>query len=485
MYKLQLIRKYLVKRRIAWVALIAVMLCTAMVLVVVSVMGGWLRVFVNSFHGMTGDVVITTSSLTGFPDYQEMIDRVRKEVPGVAAAVPIIRSGGLLNIANLDHEIVQVIGYPPNIDEVNDWQGTLHLNQADRKNELEAAIANAKTPERKQQLQTDLANLPFALLPGIEYEKVFGGRAMKNLRTRPGMIVSSLLVGIKRGNTDVANEARERMYRYPISLTMVPVTGGQGVDEQMIIPTGFWIVDDSSSQIWQLDNNNVYVSFDQAQSDLRMTARNGEPARCSEVEIKAAPNADLKVIRDQVDRIVAEVRSAHADDFSYYNCRVMTWEEQQGTFIKAVQHEVVLTTALFGVISSVAVLLILCIFYMIVVEKTKDIGIIKSVGATGGGILSMFLGYGLVIGVVGASLGFAAAYFIVHNINEIHAWLGRRMGIVIWSADTYQFEKIPNKMESQTVVYVLVVAVLAAVIGALLPALKAAVMNPVDALRYE
>ena len=51
MYKLQLIRKYLIKRRIAWVALVAVTLCTFMVLVVVSVMGGWLRTFENSFHG--------------------------------------------------------------------------------------------------------------------------------------------------------------------------------------------------------------------------------------------------------------------------------------------------------------------------------------------------------------------------------------------------------------------------------------------------
>ena len=62
-------------------------------------------------------------------------------------------------------------------------------------------------------------------------------------------------------------------------------------------------------------------------------------------------------------------------------------------------------TFLFGIISLVAVFLIFCIFYMIVVEKTKDIGIIKSVGATAGGVAGIFLGYGLAIGIVGASLG--------------------------------------------------------------------------------
>ena len=58
MYKLLLILKYLRKRRIAWVSLIAVTLCTAMVLVVISVMGGWLRMFRDIIHGLIGDIVV-------------------------------------------------------------------------------------------------------------------------------------------------------------------------------------------------------------------------------------------------------------------------------------------------------------------------------------------------------------------------------------------------------------------------------------------
>ena len=61
-----LIFKYLLKRRIAWVALAAVMLCTTMVLVVISVMGGWLNMFKQSFHGLTGDVIVKSESLEGF-----------------------------------------------------------------------------------------------------------------------------------------------------------------------------------------------------------------------------------------------------------------------------------------------------------------------------------------------------------------------------------------------------------------------------------
>src|ERR1700730_3649817 len=86
-----LILKYLRKRRIAWWALLAVTLCTTMVLVVISVMGGWLDMFEHSFQRLTGDIVVESrdDSLVGFPYYQEMIDRMVKE-PGIAAAVPTI-----------------------------------------------------------------------------------------------------------------------------------------------------------------------------------------------------------------------------------------------------------------------------------------------------------------------------------------------------------------------------------------------------------
>src|SRR5437764_8504840 len=115
MYKLHLILKYLRRRRIAWVSLAAVMLCTTMVLVVISVMGGWLNMFKQSFHGLTGDILVESNSLAGFPYYQEMIDGIEKE-PGIEAAVPTIRTFGLINIGNIASAGVQVMGIP--IDKI-------------------------------------------------------------------------------------------------------------------------------------------------------------------------------------------------------------------------------------------------------------------------------------------------------------------------------------------------------------------------------
>src|SRR5215208_4887174 len=98
MYKLHLILKYLRKRRIAWVSLIAVTLCTAMVLVVISIMGCWLRMFEENCRRVTGDIVITSDAgLRGFGYYEQMVQEIEK-LPDVVAAVPVIQAYGLLNI---------------------------------------------------------------------------------------------------------------------------------------------------------------------------------------------------------------------------------------------------------------------------------------------------------------------------------------------------------------------------------------------------
>jgi lipoprotein-releasing system permease protein len=480
MYKLQLIRKYLVKRRIAWVALLAVMLCTAMVLVVVSVMGGWLNAFVDSYHGMTSDVIVEGNSLAGFPNYQEMVDRIKK-LPDAAAAVPIIRSGGMINIGDFKVQMVQVLGYPPDIGEVNDWPSSLHLNLAQRRKEIETALNDPATNSYlKGHLAEDLKQLPFSLHPDGRYPRPRRG---PDPRDRPGMIASAMLLQLPH-EEEFADMDRQAYYTTPVSLTLMPIKAHEQITAQSAQVVPCWIVDDSKSRLWALDNNNVYMSFDEVQRDLEMAEKPGEPARCSEIQIKAKPGADLNHLRDEVRKLTDGIRVAQnipdSNDFS-----VGTWEEQQVDFIDAVKHEVVLTTSLFGIVSMVAVLMIFCIFYMIVIEKTKDIGILKSTGATGWGILQLFLGYGLAIGVVGAALGFGAAYFFVRYINQIHAWLGRQMHIVIFKPETYQLDKIPDHMDPKTVVWVLIVAVLSALVGALIPAVRGANMNPVDALRYE
>jgi lipoprotein-releasing system permease protein len=91
----------------------------------------------------------------------------------------------------------------------------------------------------------------------------------------------------------------------------------------------------------------------------------------------------------------------------------------------------------------------------------------------------------MAIGIVGSAAGGVLAYVIVTNINPIHEWLGSALGIYIWDPSVYYFTEIPNKVEPGKAALVLIGGVVFSVFGALLPAIRAAWMDPVKALRFE
>ncbi|HEV2295470.1 MAG TPA: FtsX-like permease family protein [Tepidisphaeraceae bacterium] len=471
MYKLHLILKYLRKRRIAWVSLIAVMLCTAMVLVVISVMGGWLRMFRESFHGLSGDVIVKGRSLTGFPHYEEVLAGIR-QLPEVEAAVPTIRTYGLIHIAvdgdpkNAIRDGVQVLGIPINeMGKVNDFPKSTYR-------QYQKHIEQGRAPPTTAP--------SFDLLDDVPYEAIAG----ENARDWPGMIVGVGVVGLKK-ERDGTMERPPQLYTSWASLTTMGVAADSPtVEAGAKTVKRYWIVDDSRTQIWQYDSNTVYVDFNVLQKDLGMEPYEGEPARASDIQIKVKPGADLAAVKEKVQGIVDSV-TMRPDYPVGHPVIVETWLEANKQWLGAVEKETALVTFLFGMISIVAIFLIFCIFYMIVVEKTKDIGIIKSVGATSTGVAGIFLGYGMAIGVVGGLMGLLVSYFIVKYINEIHTGMGEMLGLTIWDPEVYAFDTIPNTMDTETVIWIVGVAIVSSILGALVPAIRAARMNPVEALRWE
>jgi lipoprotein-releasing system permease protein len=470
LYKLHLILKYLRSRRIAWVSLIAVMLCTTMVLVVISVMGGWLRMFRESFHGLNGDVIVHGRSLAGFPHYQEVIDKIR-ELPEVEAAVPTLHTYGLVNINNSIRDAVDVLGYPADIGNVNRFTQSLYR-------QYQKPVDEGRKPATRPS---------WDLLPDVPYQTI-----KPNLKGfTPGVIVGAGVIGIRKDAAgkvkryDTGNDSDSVEYQSWVNLKVLGINPDESVDvEKNKGDRTYWIVDDSRTQVWQYDSKTIYVPFKVLQQDLRMDGSDGEPARASDVQIKIKDGLDLNKARDKIARVVDDVMMAKNVD-SRFPYLVETWEESQALWLGAIEHEKMLVTILFGIISIVAIFLIFCIFYMIVVEKTKDIGIIKSVGATGAGVAGIFLGYGLVIGLVGAGMGLLLGYLIVHNINQLHNWLAAILGVPIWNPEVYAFDTIPNTMNPNEVIVICAIAVISSVLGSLIPAIVAALLQPVEALRWE
>ena len=480
MYKSLIILKYLGKRRIAWVSLVGVALCTAMVIVVISVMGGWLEMFRTAFHGASGDIVVSRPGLVGFGNYDAMLSDIRG-LKDVEAAAPLLRSYGLLNLVDQRIEGVQVVGM--------DLAEMVKVNQFDHSlwRQYQEPVAQGKTPPTPS----------FDLIKGFDYKRWRSGD--KRAAERPGMIVGAPLIDVRKdkdGNrlTNYSDAFPEWSIWGKLQVVPIRTAAAQSTDLEPVSQV-YWVVDDSRTQLWQLDANTIYVPFDVLQRDLRMgpqeveliqadgsRKKEIEPGRTHEIQIKIRPGSDRLAVIGQVRAIVDDRATSRAVGDSI---RVETWEKSQEQWLSAVENEKVLVTFLFSLVSLVAIFLIFCILYMIVIEKTRDIGIIKSVGATSGGVAAIFLGYGAAIGIVGAGAGLLVAFLIVHYINGIHRLLGVVLKVQIWKPEVYSFDKIPNTLDPLTVAVIVAAAILSAVIGALVPAIKAASLNPVESLRFE
>jgi lipoprotein-releasing system permease protein len=140
---------------------------------------------------------------------------------------------------------------------------------------------------------------------------------------------------------------------------------------------------------------------------------------------------------------------------------------------------------IFGVICSVAILLVFCIFYMIVETKLKDIAIIKSCGAGSLAVALIFTAFGGCVGITGSAIGIIIGFVITKNINAIEGWIRVVSGIKLWLQSSYILNYIPNTVNWPDVLPIVLAAVAGCCLGAIIPALVAAGTKPVEILRYE
>ncbi len=470
----KLVNTYIFKRRIGWMSVIAITLCTAMVLVVISVMGGWLETFKQKFRGLSGDIVVYRQGLAGFAGYEQMLDVIKAD-PDVEEALPLIRAIGLMNIINQNVEGVQVTG--------------LDIEKFSKFNAFRESLwQQYQRPVRDGETPPETAS--FDLLPNVPYEAYRPGD--RRARERPGIIVGGPLLGFQKDSRGKVVEPAG-VFSLWTRLEVVPISPDyRSFSDTAPVANIYWIVDASLTQLYQIDEVSVYVPFDVLQADMKMTARVVEedgqqvtlPARCSEIQIKIKPGANREAILDRLRPTLLAIDEQYQANRRGV-LRIETWEKQREKFLGAVEKEKLLVTILFGVISIVAVFLIFCILYMIVVEKTRDIGILKSVGATSASVAGVFVAYGLAIGVVGAGCGLAVGWVFLRYINELHDGIARLTGFTMWDPSVYAFDKIPSTVDPFTAGVIAFFAVHAAVLGAVIPATRAARLNPIDALRFE
>jgi len=185
---------------------------------------------------------------------------------------------------------------------------------------------------------------------------------------------------------------------------------------------------------------------------------------------------DYKTAAEVVNRL-----KSHLD----HRYQVRTWEQKQGPLLEAVAVESAILNVLLFLIITVAGFGILAIFYMIVIEKTRDIGILKALGAGSRGVMMIFLSYGLSLGIVGSGAGVVLGLLFVRYINQIEKLISSLTGHKVFDETIYYFHEIPTVVHPSMVAWVAIGAMTIAVLASVLPARRAARLHPVQALRYE
>lgn len=547
MYHTLLTNRYLTSRIIPLIAVAAVALCVALVVIVVSVMSGFLDMLKKSGRTLMGDVVVSCP-IRGIAHYDRLLERIRG-LPQAAAATPIIDTYGLLRMPyppGDDKDIVTVQVWavdPESFTQVTGFDDTLWWRPVD----AEKAAALRDDDIRRQ--------VPEQLLRD--------GMGLRDSRTgRPAIVLGMHVSALNRRQADATYEPASLGWWMPmhdVSLTLVPVSSAGRIAEpkEVIFP----VVNEFFSGVYQVDKQRVIIPLDEAQRMLRMNEAvktdprflddegrprvlGVDPAKATKILVRAAEGVTPQALRDAVsDAYAAFFKELALDDTavvkpaSRAGVTVMTWEDTLRDLIAPVEKEREMMRILFSIIYLVCAGLVLSIFWAIVYEKTRDIGILRSVGAPRSGIVWIFLRYGLVIGVVGSIIGLLLAWLVVRNINTIHEAIGRdaprwswivafacagaaaiatavagtrqrllstllwgiatavlgllgaglllHRGVLVWDPSVYYFARIPSQLDGFTALVTMVGAVIFSVLGASIPAAKAADTDPVRALRYE
>lgn len=516
MYKLLLCQRYLRTRYIALASIISVTLGVATMIVVNSVMAGFSSEMRNRIQGILSDIIIETRSYDGEMDAETHKAVIRKlvgqYVAGVTATVEVY---GMLSFeygGQYIHHPVTLVGIDPEsksevgplVDYLQSYnaqtEGT-ETTPAERSRDQKPGWELTPAAMEQRQRLAELVQQRAQFLKEIKQQKHGDAEPVAPEGEAPAAHAPhDPFAAAETGVIDAASFAQPQTGRVYIGAGLISfphkdeqtgqtrtvsmVRPGHDVKISTVTagtPTAAYfdatVADVFQSGMSEYDSNLVFCNLEHLQKVRQMVqvGEDGTEARAiTSIQIK------LKDYRD-ADKVLEVLRNEFPPD----RYTVRTWEQKQGPLLAAVDVESSILNILLFLIIAVAGFGILAIFFMIVVEKTRDIGILKALGASSSGVMSIFLSYGLSLGMVGSGVGVVAGLLFVRYINQIEAVIAIVTGKKVFDEKIYYFKEIPTHVDPFTVCWVALGAMTIAVVASILPARRAARLQPVRALRHE
>ena len=229
----------------------------------------------------------------------------------------------------------------------------------------------------------------------------------------------------------------------------------------------FKVVGVFESGMYEYDANLSFILLKSAQKFFSM--KNG----VSGIEVRVA---DI----EQAGNIASVIQKELG--FPYL---VRDWMRMNRNLFSALKLEKVVMFIILILIIFVAAFNIVSTLFMLVMEKAKEIAILKSMGASCSSIMKIYSYQGLVIGLVGTFLGCATGFVIVPNLNEIVSSIESIFGIVAFPSDVYYLDRLPSKIQYTDSFLIIIFSVVICLVASLYPAWRASKLDLVDGLRYE
>lgn len=438
-----LARRYLRARRgfisiTTWFAIIGIALGVATLILVTSLMNGIREEMTSRFIGLDGHVTIYGNT-RAFSDYAPAMTMI-EALPEVVSVTPKV-TGQVMVTANGNALGAQVSATPYAALEKNPLI-TQHITDGSLEVLKEEPIVVQQTADETVAQGADIST-PIEPAVRREVGVVLGEGLARNLRVKVG---DSVALISPQGRSTIAGFI-PRMKSYPVIATVK--LGMHAIDSSLVI-----------------------MPFAEAQNYFLLIGVDGQGA-ISNLEV-----------------MLKDVNEAHAVSAALRKqlgsgARVFDWQQSNASVFAALTVQRNVMVIILALIILVAAFNIISSLVMLVKEKGRDIAVLRTMGATRGSIMRIFMAAGTWIGVVGTTAGVGLGLLLARYLETIHHWVEKLIGQEILIENIYFLSTLPTKTDPREVAIIIALSLLLSFLATVYPARRAAKLDPAEALRYE
>ena len=454
MYQWFLAKRYLFSRFITFAALVVVAASVSLLIVIVSIMEGFRSELQARIRGTSSDLKVESTNYIGLRD-PDRVRRIVEGVQGVVETAPYVDTivfsrpdDSFFDSGDLEHRFLRVLDLTPELEV----------------RELRKYISAVDLPGIAALLPRDPREL---------FSTQWVESRLLKIRERQGgppprVTPKPVLVGqeaLRRDGLSLGTIIRLTAYS---PATQAPKTGD-------FIVAGYF-----KTGLYEVDSMTILMERGAAREFLGLVLDDGRETASGlrvDVEPELRSEEGLEKLRAQVEAAL------HRAGVSFV--RTLTWRNERSTLLSAVRVEKAIMSVILGVIILFGGLMMFIILTLLVVEKTRDLGVMQSLGATPAGVSGIFFriaaalcASGLVIGTL-HGVGFALA------VNTVQRWITLLTGYEVFPQNVYYIDRIPVRFHAWDLFWIIVPTIIVSVLSSSIPAIRAARKDPVVALRYE